>query len=88
METGPLLIVFFAIGFGCFFWTNNIINAFIALFCTLIVLAVILAVVTQGWGIVVLLFYPHIWIPAFIFGAVIGWIFRWISEPQVKEKSE
>jgi hypothetical protein len=84
MESAPLMLVFFAIGFGCFYWTNNIFTAISSLFGVSIVLAGILGIVTQGWGIVVLLFYPHVWIAAVLFGAGLGWIFRRVA----KEKSQ
>jgi ABC-type sugar transport system permease subunit len=54
----------------------------------LVVLAGILGVITQGWAIVVLMFYPHVWIPVVILGAVLGWIFRRNFGPEPKEKSE
>jgi ABC-type cobalamin transport system permease subunit len=88
MEPFPFILVFFAIGFGCFYWTNNIVTAVSSLFGVSIVLAGILGVVTQGWGIVVLLFYPYALLAALISGAVAGWIVRRIVRPEAKEKSK
>ncbi len=83
-----LLVVFLAIGFGCFYWTKNIFASIISLFGILIVFGCILAVVTQGWGIVALIYYPHIWLPALIGGAVLGWIVRRNLGTGAKEKSQ
>jgi hypothetical protein len=88
MESAPLLVVFFAVGFGCFYWINNIIKAVGSLFGISIVLSGILGIVTQGWGIVVLLLYPQVWIPALVLGAVLGWFVRWMFEAEAKEKSQ
>jgi hypothetical protein len=88
MDSGPLVVIFFAVGFGCVYWTSNIVTAVCWLLGISIVLAGIAGIATQGWGIVVLLLYPHVWLPALMIGAVLGWAFRWISEPKVKEKSE
>jgi hypothetical protein len=88
MEAAPLTLVYFAIGFGCFYWTKNIVTAVGSLLGISMLLAGIVAVVTQGWGLVVILLYPHIWFPALIVGGALGWTVRWLFEPTVKEKSE
>jgi hypothetical protein len=83
----PLAIIF-AISFGCFYWVTHVFFASLVLVGILVVLAGIFGIVTHGWAIVALMFFPHVWIPVVILGAVLGWIVRRNVAPEAKEKSQ